>query len=102
MECFSDKTPQQLAVTNDVKFANKLDVINNFAAEKTITVSKLFQKAVAMFPDHPALRYKIDGTGVWEELTYSQYYNKCVEVARAYIKVRYIAAPWPATATVVE
>ena len=49
------------------------------------TISKLFQKAVATFPNHPALRYKIDT--IWEELSYSQYYNKCLETARAYIEV---------------
>ena len=97
MECFSDKIAQHLAVASGVKFANKVD--DDFAAEKPITVSQLFQKAVAMFPDLPALRYRIDGTpGDWEELTYSQYYNKCLKVAKAYIKVS-IANLYPATAT---
>ena len=78
------------------KFTNKVDA--DFAAEKPITVSRLFQKAMALFPDHPALRYRIDGTlGDWEELTYSQYYNKCLKVAKAYIMVS-IANLYPATA----
>ena len=85
MECFSDQTAQHSsdpAVAVDVELAEKDD----FSAEKPTTVSRLFQKAVAMFPDHPALRYRTDKT-FWDRLTYSQYYNKCLEAARACIKV---------------
>ena len=86
MEYFSDQTAQHSTsdptVAVDVELAEKDD----FSAEKPTAVSRLFQRAVAMFPDHPALRYKTDNN-FWEELTYSQYYNKCLEVARAYIEV---------------
>ena len=56
-----------------------------FAVEEPTTISRLFKQAVETFPNHPALRYKTDN--FWEELTYSQYYNKCLETARAYIEV---------------
>ena len=72
-----------------VKYCNALKdpshTEEGFEAEEAITISKLFQKAVATCPNHPALRYKIDT--IWEELSYSQYYNKCLETARAYIEV---------------
>ena len=96
MECLSDsQTAQQSVTTNpavavDIKLADK---DGNFAAETPTTVSRLFQKAVAMFPDHSALRHKTctaaGGTYHWEELTYSQYYSRCLEAARAYIEVCY-------------
>lgn len=56
-----------------------------FAAEEPTTISRLLQKAVAKFRNHPALRFK-ENT-VWKELTYSQYYDYCVEVAKACIQV---------------
>ena len=97
MECLSDSQTAQLSVTTnpavavDIKLSADKD--GNFAAEKPTTVSRLFQKAVAMFPDHPALRYRTctaaGGTFRWKELTYSQYYTKCLEAARAYIEVCY-------------
>ena len=84
MQCFTDiKAAKQLTTTTDPSVAVDIKLAEkDFAAT---TVGRLFQKAVARFPNHPALRYKTASS--WEELTYSQYYNKCLEAARAYIEV---------------
>ena len=50
-----------------------------FAAEEPTTISRLFQKAVAKFPNHPALRYK-DNTNHWKELAYTEYYLSLIHI----------------------
>ena len=55
-------------------------------AEEPITVGQLFKDAVARFPKHPALKYKEDG--MWKTITYTQYYDLCIKVAKSFLKVR--------------
>ena len=57
----------------------------SLAAKESTTIGRLLQEAVAEFPDHLALRFKENST--WKELTYSQYYNYCIEVSKALLEV---------------
>ncbi len=58
-----------------------------YGAEEPTTIGRLLQKAVAIFPNRLALRFK--ETGTWKELTYLQYYSYCIQVAKAYVEVNY-------------
>ena len=49
------------------------------------TMPEVFQATVARAPRVIALRWKEGGQ--WMDKTYSQYYNECVTVAKAFIKV---------------
>ena len=49
------------------------------------TVGKMFLDTVAKYPAHPALRYK-EGRE-WKTITYSEYYNLSITVAKAFLKV---------------
>ena len=59
-------------------------------AEKPITVGELFKDVVARFPIHPALKYKEDRT--WKTITYTEYYDLCIQAAKSFLKVRVGAA----------
>ena len=54
-------------------------------ADEPITVGQMFQETVSKYPDHPALRYKVDGT--WSSITYSEYYKHCIRAAKSFLKV---------------
>ena len=55
-------------------------------AEEPITVGQLFKDTLKTFSDHPALKYKEDGT--WKEISYKEYYNLCIKAAKSFLKVR--------------
>ena len=61
-------------------------------AEEPITVGQLFKNAVYRFPDHPALKYKEDGT--WKTITYTEYYNLCIKAAKSFLMVRVGECVW--------
>ena len=58
-------------------------------AEEPITVGQLFKDAVERFPNHYALKYK-EGDR-WKPITYTEYYNLCIRVAKSFLKVRVTA-----------
>ena len=60
-------------------------------AEEPITVGQLFRRTVEKFPDHPALKYKENGT--WKAIPYTEYYNLSIRAAWSFLKVR-IKAAW--------
>ncbi len=57
------------------------------AVEPT-TVGRTFQKTVANYPTHPALRHK-EGEE-WKTITYTDYYNLCVRAAKGFLKVCWV------------
>ena len=75
----------QQSTSDPPQAADLGSIEEGFAAEESTTISKLFKKAVEIFPNRYALRYKENN--IWKELTYSQYYKYCCEVAMAYIEV---------------
>ena len=54
--------------------------------EEPRTVGQLFKKALADFPTPDALKYKENGK--WKAITYAEYYNCCIRVAKSFLKVR--------------
>lgn len=53
-----------------------------------MTVLELFQKVVQEYGTHLALAVK--RAGMWKKWTYAEYYDTCVTVAKAFIKVKEI------------
>ena len=56
------------------------------AADEPTTVGKVFKSTVSRIPDHTALRYKEDG--VWNDITYKEYYDLVIKAAKGFLKVR--------------
>ncbi|KAG5679264.1 hypothetical protein PVAND_008844 [Polypedilum vanderplanki] len=54
---------------------------------KPKTMTELFNKTVADFPDRNALMYKKEGSDVWTAVTYKEYKNKVKQIAKAFIKL---------------
>ena len=55
-------------------------------AMNPVTVGQLFKNTLERFSDHPALKYKEDGT--WKEISYKEYYDLCIKAAKSFLKVR--------------
>ena len=58
-----------------------------FSARPPQTVGSVFRQTVATHGDKQALAYKSNG-GDWTRLSYTQYYNLCVRVAKSFRKVQ--------------
>ncbi|XP_030647881.1 long-chain-fatty-acid--CoA ligase ACSBG2 [Chanos chanos] len=54
-------------------------------SEPPITIHQMFQQTVDKFGDHPALRWKINGS--WTALTYREYYQQCRAAAKSFLKL---------------
>lgn len=55
------------------------------ASQKPITVGAVMLDTVSKIPDHVAMCYESDG--VWNDITYTQYYNQCVAAAKSFLKL---------------
>ena len=54
-------------------------------AAEPVTIGQMFKSICERFPDHAALMYKVGEA--YEAITYKQYYDLCIRVAKSYIKV---------------
>ncbi len=52
-----------------------------------LTVGQLFKQTVKLIPDGVALKFKV--SGVWLEISYTEYYNMVITAAKSFIKVQY-------------
>ena len=64
--------------TTEIKYSK-----TGVASMKAKTLIETFKKAVQMHSSHPALRYQVDGK--WKDITYKQYYEGCMKVARSLV-----------------
>ena len=54
-----------------------------------VTLSQMFQQVVLNYPNKVAMCYK-DDSGYeeqWKEVTFQQYFNLCLQVAKSFVKV---------------
>ena len=56
-------------------------------AAEPITLGQMFKSTRDKYPDYPALQYKEEEGGKYRPVTYSQYYDICVRVAKSFLKV---------------
>ena len=56
-----------------------------FASVEPITIVQAFRRTVEQHGGSDALAYKEDG--VWKKLTFKEYYNLSVQVAKSFLKV---------------
>ena len=58
---------------------------SGISAEEPITIGQMMKNTVSKVPDRVGLRYKTGET--WNDITYQQYYDQCIAVAKSFLKV---------------
>ena len=83
----SQSPRQKVRTTNPAEGVDIALGDSGIEAEKPITFGQMLQETVKRFPDHPALRFKEDGT--WKTVTYTEYYDLCIRAAKSFLTVHY-------------
>lgn len=58
-------------------------------AEYPVTVGQQFQTTAIKYKSRPALRYRQGKE--WVEISYSEYFMNCIEVAKSFLKVSFVS-----------
>lgn len=63
----------------------KSDILTSH--REALTLPQLLNKAVELYPDHAALKYKKNDSEEWSVITYKEYKSRAEKIAKCFIKL---------------